>query len=95
MPSTCCLPGCTPTHVTRRDKNDNILNVSLFSFPNEKECSDERERWVNSIKCVYKGFEVKKHSKVCEKHWPTGYATFRKKGHVVPQDPPSVFTNVT
>ena len=66
-----------------------VEKVSVFSFPSEEE---ECSKWINAL--PNKIQKVTKTIGVCEKHWPPGYETVRKKGFNRPKTPPSVFIGI-
>ena len=68
---------------------DKDKKEKTFRLPRKQE---ERERWLAVI--PRDNIPDKKHTVVCERHWPLGYPTVRDYGKERPLNPPSVFTCV-
>ena len=86
MGKHCIIPRCNPNHRSKVDGSIVGKKAAVFRFPtNEEEC----RAWLRSIP-LKKTINVKT-SVVCERHWPTSYATVSKKGKVRPRDPPSLW----
>ena len=77
----CCVGGCKSNYATESEY------VSAHGFPSNE---GERQRWLDALPNVVK--KVTRDTVVCVKHWPPGYKTYMKKGHVRPVSPPSVFS---
>ncbi|CAL1282490.1 unnamed protein product [Larinioides sclopetarius] len=60
MPCKCSVPAC-------RGNYDEANKVAVFSFPNDENL---RAEWLRAI--PWKDLNVKKNSKVCEKHFKDG-----------------------
>ena len=80
MPRMCCVGSCDSNY--RKEEQC----TKVFRFPSD---SHEKQRWLDQLPNVVS--EVTADSVVCEKHWPCGYETLRKKGRLRPVHPPTVF----
>ena len=82
MGRKCCVTGC-------RGNYDRENKVQVFRFPNDE---DEKKRWLKVI--PRDNIPDHPNTVVCERHFPSGYATVNFKGKARPKDPPSVFDNL-
>ena len=81
MGRKCCVTNCDGNY-------DKDRKEKTFILPRKQE---ERERWLAVIP-RRDNIPDKKHTVVCERHWPLGYPTVRDYGKERPHNPPSVFT---
>lgn len=83
MPFKCSIGGCKSNYDTEAER------VSSYGFPLDD--PDKLQRWIDAVPNVLPD-RITKSMRVCVKHWPAGYETYRKKGHNKPVHPPSVFS---
>ena len=82
MPFKCSIGGCKSNYDTEAER------VSSYGFPLDD--PDQLQRWIDAVPNVLPD-RITKSMRVCVKHWPVGYETYRRKGHNKPVHPPSVF----
>ena len=82
MVRKCCVGSCKSQYGSQKE------SVKWHNFPSDP---TERARWINSLSNILPDGATDKMV-VCVKHWPPNYETYKKKGHHVPVNPPSVFS---
>ena len=82
MPRKCCVGDCNSNYDTEEE------TVTTHGFPPDP---DEQQRWIDALPNILTE-RITKNTAVCIKHWPPNYETRPKKGHLVPVNPPSVFS---
>ena len=83
MPSHCCVVDCRSNY-----DSDIKETYQVFSFPAENDPDRSRKEWYDSLPNVIIDTTGKK---ICIRHWPENYETVKRKGHLVPAKPPSVW----
>ena len=82
MPRKYCVGDCNSNYDTEEE------TVTTHGFPPDP---DEQQRWIDALPNILTE-RITKNTAVCIKHWPPNYETRPKKGHLVPVNPPSVFS---
>ena len=82
MPRKCSVGGCSSNY------DSNSTYVPVHQFPSDKL---EKDRWINALVNILPK-KPTKNMVICALHWPPNYPTYRKKGHDIPANPPSIFS---
>ena len=77
MVRRCCVMGCDGNYNEKKKKKEGTekeeeqeRKQKVFRLPRNK---DEKEHWISIIPRDH--IPLSKHTVVCERHWPRGYAT--------------------
>ena len=87
MPSRCCVGGCNSNFDSEIERTKET--VTVFCFPSLKDPTRSRKSWFDSLPNIV---EDTPSRRICEKHWPENYEKVNRTGHMVPRNPPSVFS---
>ena len=72
----------------KRKKEVKKTKLKVFGFPIDRE---KCQQWLDALPNKIKYDDITRNMGVCQLHWPPNYATIKRKGHLLPLNPPSVF----
>ena len=69
MPKKCCVGGCSSNYKKEEEY------TKVFRFPSD---AQEKQCWIDKLPNILN--TITGDPVLCEKHWPSGYETYKKKG---------------